>query len=123
MLNIHVDLMENETELYEENEERSCSMSSSSSSSSDKWFDSPIIIGRAECFRTRNHTHIEDRNPYQVISQLTDFAWARNSFDLKITINDIIIPMRNGNLDHLREDIMSTIENQKHFFTKGDFEL
>jgi len=97
--------------------------SSSSSSSSTDWSDSSLIIGRAECFKSNVYTHIEDKNPHEVIKQLASFAWGRNNVNLKVTINGIIVPMRSGNLDLLREDIMQTIENEKHFLTKGDFEL
>jgi hypothetical protein len=66
---------------------------------------------------------IEDRNPNNIVSHLADFAWGRNNINLKITINNIPVPMRSGNLDFLREDIIQTINNEKHFLTKGDFEL
>lgn len=97
--------------------------SSSSSSSSKDWSFHSIIIGRAECFKSNNHTHIESRNPHEVVSHLASFAWGRNNINLKITVNDIPVPMRSGNLDFLREDILQTIKNEKHFLTKGDFEL
>jgi hypothetical protein len=106
-------------------EEISCSQSSSSSSSSSKdWSGYPIIIGRGECFNSNRHIHIEDRNPDIIAHDLSAFAWGRNNINIKITVNNIEIPMRSGNLDNLREDIIATIENEKHhFFKKGDFEI
>ena len=105
-------------------DEISLSKSSSSSSSSSKdWSGHPVIIGRAECFKSDRHTHIEDRNPFIIADHIASFAWGRNNVNLKITINDIGIPMNDGNLDNLRDDILSTIENESHYFKKGDFEI
>ena len=99
------------------------SSSSSRTSQSEKWKDHPIITGLVECLETRCHHYIEDRNPFEVASQLSAFMIARKFDKIRLTINSMNLPILSQDVGKIREDILSTIENEKYLLTEEDFEI
>ena len=114
--------------------------STSASSTSETWEGHPIVMGRIEDFRDDTYHHVENRNPYEVISSLTVWLIDHGFFDterrplpasveminhgvIKLTINGIIVPIWTHSIQQLYDDILTTIENEKHFFKKGDFDI
>jgi hypothetical protein len=90
----------------------------SSASSSNDWEHSPIVVGRVECFKTDTFHHIEDRNPHLIAHEICNFVSERNIEDIRITVNDIRVPLQNQSIYH---NIIQTIENEKHFLKESDF--
>ncbi len=107
------------------------SSSVSSASYSNDWEHSPIVVGRVECFKTNTFHHIENRNPHLIAHEITQFILERNIEDVRVTINDIRVPLPIGNHQNIikttfgnqsiYQNIIKTIENEKHFFREEDF--
>lgn len=98
----------------------SYSSSSFSASSTNDWEFHPIVVGRVECFKTNTFHHIEDRNPHLIAHEISNFISERNIEDVRITINDIRVPFPSRN-QSIYNNIIQTIENEKHFLKESDF--
>lgn len=97
--------------------------SKSSSSCSPSFENSPVIVARVECFKTNTYHHIEDKNPHLVITEILSFIYRgeRDMENIKITVNDIKVPISLNDKLSIGSLILETIENEKYFLKESDF--